>query len=481
MKHIIYLCLLSVYFFSCTDNKEKPSGLSLLTKCKPDGSPDSVYCGTLEVFENRITNSGRKISLYVIVIPAIDSTAKEAPVFIIEGGPGVAATNGLSFYAMRDNVYRQRHDVLLIDVRGTGKSNPLNCASLQYKAGLEDHFKEMYPIKDVKDCYDSLSAIADLRQYTTENVVKDLEEVRQWLGYEKAHLFGLSYGTRVVQVYMKMFPGSVASSVLWSPVVMNGKIPLYHARFAQDAMNLLFEDCSKDSLCSAIYPDIKSEFTELMNKWNQQSFTYKWKNEKDEKKEVRVSWDAFQTKIRSLGYSPAGMRMIPYLVHEAWKGNLQPFINLFPKESVMDDFIAEGFYLCITCSEDIPFIKKDDIAAQTSNTFMGTYRIDQQLQACAVWAKGKVADDFREPVKSDIPTLIISGSFDPVTPPAWAKDIASHLSNCIVVTIPQMSHMFDGLSNEECFDKLVVDFISNPAKINADCIEQMKPPPYKIR
>ena len=112
---------------------------------------------------------------------------------------------------------------------------------------------------------------------------------------------------------------------------------------------------------------------------------------------------------------------------------------------------------------------------------MGTYRINQQQQACANWAKGIIPTDFLQPVSSSIPTLIMTGSFDPVTPPSMAKEIAKTLTNSQLIEIPYMSHMFDGLSNEQCFDNLAIEFLNNPVKklVDTDCIKKMLPPVYK--
>jgi pimeloyl-ACP methyl ester carboxylesterase len=137
-------------------------------------------------------------------------------------------------------------------------------------------------------------------------------------------------------------------------------------------------------------------------------------------------------------------------------------------------------YLSITCSEDVPFITNREAKRLTKNTFMGTYRIEQQQTACANWTRGNIPNDFLQPVRSDIPVLILSGEYDPVTPVSMAKEIAGYLPNSQLVVIPQMSHIFDGLSNEECFDRIALDFIeqSGKSKLNTDCVKSMQPPPY---
>jgi alpha-beta hydrolase superfamily lysophospholipase len=114
---------------------------------------------------------------------------------------------------------------------------------------------------------------------------------------------------------------------------------------------------------------------------------------------------------------------------------------------------------------------------------MGTYRIGQQQDACANWVRGSIPKDFLQPVRSTIPTLILSGEWDPVTPVSMAKEIARYLPNNQLIIIPQMSHLFGGLSNEECFDNMIVDYIkdSGKSRVNSSCIKTMMPPPYKTK
>jgi len=483
MKKAILNFLFGFLFLTAFAQNNSLKIYQKLHYCKLSGIADSVLCGNYPVYENRETKTGRIINLNIVVIPALHQDSVLTPIFYFEGGPGVAATNSSSFYADSSNPYRQHHDIVLVDIRGTGGSNPLNCPSLQIKKGLKDHFEEMYPKEAVKECYDSLSKIADLKQYTTTNVVKDLEDVRKWLGYGKINIYGLSYGTRVALVYMRMFPTSIESCILWSPIPTYGRMPLYHAKFAQNSLEKLFNDCKHDSTCHNTFPNIENEFNLLMKKSKDTPFTFLSTNSSGHSEQLSFSWNTFQTKLRSLMYAPMGMRQIPYIIHETYRDNLNPFIALYPKGIDTSNFIAEGLYLCITCAEDVPFINAKEIETLTKETFMGTYRIDQQKNACVQWVRGKIPNDFLNVINSNIPTLILSGEFDPITPTSMAKEIASHLSNSTLVIIPQMSHTFDGLSHSECFDDICLSFINNPVhpKLNLDCIKEMMPENYKVK
>ncbi len=447
------------------------------------GIRDTVFTGTLEVYENRDLNKGRMIDLNIVVIPASRNRMPSTPLFFIEGGPGVAAANpfNISFYSDSSSGYGD-HDVVLVDIRGTGKSNPLHCMSLEVTASLQDQFDEMYPRDAVKECYDELSKKADLSQYTTMNAVKDLEEVRKFLGYQQISIFGLSYGTRVCEVYMKMFPESISSCVLWSPVTTYERMPLNHARFAQNTLDKLFQACDHDSSCHPAFPDLKSEFNELMQRGQANAFDVHHMNSAGKSEQLKIPWYAFETKLRSQMYTPAGLRSLPYIIHQSYLGNFEPFLALFPEGSDTSTFIAEGFYLCITCTEDVPFIKDKEVDSLTRKTFVGTYRIDQQRTACNNWVQGKIPADYFTPVVANIPTLIFSGGMDPVTPYSNAKEIASHLPNSAIIYIAEMAHTFDGLNHPECFDKIAIDFIDHPSKpVNSDCISTMTAPDFKVK
>jgi pimeloyl-ACP methyl ester carboxylesterase len=482
MKAVTFSTLYWFFLLNASAQHASSKIYQNLHACKIAGITDSVLCGTYPVRENREAATGRMINLNIVVIPALHPNAASTPVFYLEGGPGVAATNSASFFADTSVPYRKYHDIVLIDIRGTGKSNGLDCPSLQVKQDLNQQFEEMYAKAAVHACFDFLSKKADLKQYTTTNIVKDIESVRKWLGYGKINIYGLSYGTRVALVYMKMFPAAIESCILWSPIPTYGKMPLYHAKFAQNSLQHLFDDCHNDSACHYSFPAFGTEFNSLYKKHKDTLFSFKSLNSAGDSARINFSWNAFFTKIRSLMYTPGGMRQIPYIVHQASIGNLIPFINLYPRGRDTSNFIAEGLYLCITCSEDVPYINTKKIDALTRKTFMGTYRIDRQKQACLQWARGKLPADYFSPVKTDIPVLIFSGGFDPVTPTQQAKEIASHLSRSTLVIVPQMSHLFDGLSHPECFDELCIRFINQPMHpaLPLDCIREMKPDPYKL-
>ncbi len=299
----------------------------------------------------------------------------------------------------------------------------------------------------------------------------------------KIHLFGLSYGSRLAQEYMRRYPGSIETVVLHSPTSTGSRMPLYHAKYSQATLEKLFNDCAEDSSCRTAYPDLKKEFNALMSAGRKAHFKTSYTFSDGRTKQLSIPWEIFHTKLRTRMYDPGNLRLIPFIIHEAFKGNWKPFFSFYSEKESYSAFSAEGLYLSITCSEDVPFIKKREAKSLTKKTFMGNYRIQQQQNACANWSRGIIPNDFLQPVYSSIPTLILSGEWDPVTPVSMAKEIARYLPNSQLIIIPQMSHTFDGLSNEACFDNMVMEYIkdSGKSKVNSSCINTMTPPPYKIK
>src|SRR5437762_4214981 len=214
-----------------------PGGLSKLKPCRLPGIGEALLCGKFTVFENRQTCTGRTIDLNIVVLPAFDQKTKAEPVFDLAGGPGVASTAGATFYATEGKEYRRRHDVVLVDQRGTGKSNRL---AIPQKKTAQHYLREMYPVDYVREMRHTLEQRADLAKYTTSIAMDDLDDVRAWLGYDRINLFGASYGTQAALVYMRRHPENVRSAILLAVAPPDLKMPLHHSESAARAMDLLF-------------------------------------------------------------------------------------------------------------------------------------------------------------------------------------------------------------------------------------------------
>ena len=472
------LCSIS----SCQRAKvEFTGGLTKLRLCRLPGFSDEVLCGKLTVFENRQTREGRTIDLNIVVLPAFDQKRKAEPLFHLEGGPGVAATDFAGFYATAGKEYRRRHDVVLVDQRGTGKSNRL---SLPEESEPQSALREMFPVDYVKRMRAACEQHADPTQYTTPIAMDDLDDVRAWLGYDRIHLFGLSYGTRAVLVYVRQHPEHVRTITLVGVAPTYLRMPMYHSEAAQRAMNLLLDKCEHDPNCHAAFPRIRDDWFKVLTDLERSPARVERLVPGDKTQPVRfeIMRDIFAENIRNWMYGRDQASKIPLIVHEAAKRNFEPFLKQAVKPSITD-LIADGMYLCVSCAEDVPFIDVAEAEKLNAGNPFGSYRVFQQTRACSLWPRATVPPDYREPVRSNVPALIISGNLDPVTPPQRGGEAARYLPNSRHVIIPEAGHGPFGLTNVECFDRLILEFLDeNDAKnLDVSCVEQMKPPPFATK
>lgn len=439
---------------------------------KPCASDPTILCGTYRVFEDREKRSGRTIDLNVVVLPSVGAR-KFNPMFDIQGGPGVAATNDVELFVKFVPQYRRGRDIVLVDQRGTGASNPLRCERLPGNTPLD----EMYPVEYVRRCRQALEEKADLTKYTTEIAMDDLDDVRRWLGYNKIDIWALSYGTRAAQVYARQHPEAVGHMALTGVIGTYHKMPFYHSVNAQASLDLLLGECDRDPSCHQAFPNLQREVPQLFASLRREP--------------ARVSYsgviytihpEIFAEQVRKWLYTRDTSQQIPFVLHSAATGHFQPFLRrvLGKRLSDVPDLIADGMYLSVTCAEDVPFIDVDEAARQDSKTIFGNYRVGQQKRACSEWRRGTISKHYRDPVVSSLPTMFITGSFDPVTSPKWADELARGFTSHLMITVPEQGHGPIGLTNIDCEDDLMIRFMSDLPITDSDkaCLAAMKPPPF---
>ena len=452
----------------------------ILKSCQPPWDGDSIMCGKYEVFEDRASAMGRKIALNIIVIPARAEHPEPDPIFFFEGGPGVPATDAAYFFA-NESAYRDRRDIVLVDIRGTGDSNPLHCNLVGDSTILQNFLNEMYPPELVADCRHELEKRADLTQYTTANAMADIDEVRAALGYESINILGISYGGRAAFVYARAFPERVRSIALFGPADIESKMPLYHAHEAEEAFDSLFVDCRRDSACNKTFPNLEQELRALVTRLRNETVNTSYEDPRTKRLQtVNLRADVLVEALRTALYSSSGARQVPWIVQQAAVGNFAPFLDrLIPTDFGYPPFLAEGAYLSITGAEDAPFIDAAEVDSLTAGMLLGDYRVAQQRRAATLWPRGNLPEDYFADLSVDAPTLILQGGRDPVI---GCHKAIKYFANGREILIPQMSHIASGLSNEECLDDIILKFYEtlDLQRIDASCIESMAPPPFKV-
>jgi pimeloyl-ACP methyl ester carboxylesterase len=259
-------------------------------------------------------------------------------------------------------------------------------------------------------------------------------------------------------------------------------MPRYHARAAKRALDLLFAECAADKACHAAFPNVEREWEEVLERLGREPARMEYSPpDKSAKVTVEIQRDVFAEKIRNRMYSAESSRRIPMMIHRAAQGDFGPFLKeVIPEDRSRPDFIADGMYLSVTCAEDVPFIDQEEAARANAGNPFGNYRVVQQTRACSMWPQGEIPAGYREPVSSDAPTLIISGQLDPVTPPERGDEVASHLPNSRHLVLAHGDHGLEGLTNVECMDKVMLEFIAKGDAKNLDtsCLETVRAPAF---
>ncbi|HTU83856.1 MAG TPA: alpha/beta hydrolase [Candidatus Acidoferrales bacterium] len=435
-----------------------PVGALKTAPCRVGQSRAAAICGTLTVYENRAAGGGRTIDIYFIDIKA-KHPSHRAIVFN-PGGPGASATELAPDFA--DNATgafaRDTYDILLVDNRGTGKSAPQQC-DFAPEAHPELYFSQMWPATRVRACRARLAAQADLSLYTTSMAADDLNDVRAALGYPRLVLYGGSYGTMFYLDYVRRHPETVESVVLEGVAPPHFYvIPLPMARGAQTAVDQLERACSQDPTCSAHFPRFADRFAAVVRRFDAGPVTLSVRNPVTRRiQTVQLTKEIFAETVRHELYFPSGSAYMPVTIERAYHGDYTPLAEMVGQMALFfANVVANGLDLSVSCSEDIPFITEADVAAYSAGTFEGDVRVRAQQRACKIWDVAPAPAAFQEPVHSDAPTLMISGSDDPASPPEYGRQALAYLPNGRQMIVPGASHDSD---LPPCVDTIVVRFI----------------------
>ena len=491
MKNILLLIALLLTSLGHTSNTNEQTNANrqslVLQPCEVSGISGKARCGNLEVFENRSTGKGRRINLKIIVLPPTGAEVSPDPLFYIPGGPGSSATEDAPGVAALFAKVRERHDLVFLDQRGTGGSNPLNCEFFN-KTDPQSYLGYFFPLDDVKKCRKQLEPVSDLTLYTTPIAMDDLDEVRAALGYEKINIFGGSYGTRAALVYLLQHPAHVRTITLQGVAPTNQFMPYDFPQGNERALQGVLEECAADETCNRAFPNLRSEVKSVLERLLQGPVEVELtkRNAPGDPTpsapsatvtKVKLSRDLAAEAIRYMLYNPVAASRVPLILHQAATGNFVPLAeNALRYRQQLVATGSNGLYLSITCAEDLPWIQPGEGERLAANTFLGDYRLRQQREACALWPRAKIPADYATPVRGSAPVLILTGQWDPVTPPANGENTARFLPNSLHIVVPHGAHGLGGLEGLDCIEKLMTQFIEQGSTRDLDtgCIKNIR-------
>jgi pimeloyl-ACP methyl ester carboxylesterase len=427
-------------------------------------------CGTLLRPENPDDAGSPEIEIAVAVVPALDLKPEQDPFVPLAGGPGASAIEFYAAYSQAFERVRRHRDILLVDQRGTGSSSRMDCDVDDDI--IEGKFNEEQVLDITRDCLDALPH--DPRVLTTSVAVTDLEAVRQALGYGPLNLYGVSYGSRVAQHFAKRFPRATRSIVLDGVVPPQIVLGPEIATEAQVALEQIFARCAADEACNTRFPGLPQAFRQIRAELEEQPVTVEFPNPVTGELEASEFGSAeLAGAVRLLAYRSSSMAILPLLIDTAAGGNFEPLAAQFQMIAAqMSDALALGMHNSVMCSEDAPFY--DDTAIDyeaLEASYIGVVQLEAIEAMCSVWPPGPVDDDFRAPLDTAIPVLLLSGDADPITPPRYASLAMVDLERARHLIGVQQGH---GQAAVGCTPRVIGEFVASadPVGLDARCLER---------
>lgn len=335
------------------------------------------------------------------------------PLYVLQGGPGQPVTQLASYYGRVFSALRKVCDIVLVDVRGTGRSNGLYCDIYANSPTRIDH---LFPPVAIRKCREELARRADLTQYNTDVFVQDIVDVMNSLHIKNINVYGTSYGTRLAFELVRLHHDRVRTMTL------KGVVPpgfIMTEGYSRTAYNTLLKVTSRNQ---------RHQLNALL------------KRNAIRIGDVELSSGVFSEAIRTMLYTPQRARQLPGAIDKASSGDLSGF-NKLPTEirETWQKALAIGVFLSVTCSEDIPYLNQSANPAVNSQA-LGEFRRNEQIEACKEWPPAKITERFRRPFRTNVPALLLSGALDPVTPPALGEEGLKFLPNGRHFVLPENGH-----------------------------------------
>ena len=430
-------------------------------------------CGTLTVPENPEAPEGAQVTLRVVRVPALSGAAPESAFTVIQGGPGGSSVDlYLTLPGAFEGVRRDR-DILLVDQRGTGGSDAMECAPGEFDPLLDLGTDPSLARRVAEECLAALSV--DPRFYTTSLAVRDLDAVRAALGYETLDLYGVSYGTRVALHYLRRYPDRVRTLVLDAVVPTGWILGPTVARDAQRTFDRLAARCREDAACAERFGDPARRLAELLERVDAAPMIVEVRHPVSGTPErLALDRDRIALAIRMLSYQGESAALLPLLVDRAADGDAAPLAaQVLIVADALGKSIAAGMHNAVVCSEDIPFA---DGEIDAEDTYLGATTLAAMEAVCDIWPPGVVDPDLHEPFDAAVPALVLSGTEDPITPPANGSAAARALPGSLELVGEGQGH---GIAFRGCLPRVIADFVAaaDTAELDVSCVDDFAPPP----
>lgn len=464
--------------------------------CQFEAPPGvSVTCGYAIVPENRTANNGRVLRLAVAVYRSLSTNPAPDPVLFLQGGPGGQAVQlSANAYSVLVKPFIAERDFITFDQRGTGFSDPqMNCDELE-----KVHRQDIYGSIDVssreivyQNAFISCSGLLqaqgiDLSAYSTVESAADLRDIVQLLGYQKVNLYGVSYGTRLSLVTMRNHPEIVRSAILDSVVPVEVNVIEEYPRSVDSALSQMFNICAADLECAKAYPDLKNVFFTLLRDLDANPITLSTSAYPLGTVTETVDGDYLLSVITGLLRSPEFILTAPQTIYRVRGGDYSTLIAAQYSLPYEFDGISPGLYISMMCREHVLDSTPEELSLISEQVgvkekvfrpFYGDFA--DMFSGCKTWGSAGPNFGEKETVLSDIPSLVLAGSFDPATPPYYGKQVAETLGKSYYVEFANMGHV--PTADDACAQDIALAFLANPdVEPDRSCLLRAEPVKFLV-
>jgi len=484
LKKFVF-CILIIFLmgvFASTAMAEEPLPYVEPANCPIDVPPDrNIECGVLVAPENYAEPDGSVVRLPYIYIHSISPRKEPTPLLFTEGGPGYSSLSQVWGYAY--SVLVENRDMIIFEQRGNRYAEPsLRC----------EYDEIASPDNQTSPCLDRILALGiDITQYTTAVIAEDIESLRIALGFEQWDLFGTSYSTRPIQLLMERHPEGIRSVILHATNI------LYETRFEYDPKNsmrslrLMFDDCAADAACADAFPNLEKQFYQAVADLNERPVKMEFTAPQDGSTfEYVVDGNRLiEWMVGSAFYGPTfphyDSAYLPLLIRFASQRNTS-VLRHWAERSLMndvflgDDFVI-GLYFAVNCQDDTTTVTEEQLQAQRdAYPELGGYlRHGVEYEVCKLWGLPHAPPLAEGPPTSDIPTLVLVGSYDPITPPEWSREVADSLSHSYYVEFRSKGHNVDAVT--ACPQVIKNNFLLDPwTEPDTSCLADEPPVGYVL-
>lgn len=447
-----------------------------------------IVCGYVRVLEDHAVPDGSTIRLAVVIIKDTSASHQSDPVLVLSGGPGQKTVRQAVTLAQVIRPTIGDRDLILFDQRGVGFSEPaLECPEFVGAQLLT--MDETDPLISGRARVDALLACGtrldsegyNLAAYTTAQNAADVEDIRHALGYETINLYGGSYGSLLAQAVMRDHPDGIRSVIIDSVLPIETSVFIDTATSAANAILHLVDTCTADPACNAAYPDLKRVLFESIDRLNANPLPITVTNPQDgQTYEMILTGDAIRDNLFTFLYATSIIPVLPQAVYDVYNGDYDLMTQLSGQRLALFDLLSTGMELSVLCT--------DDLIGRTPEEYVSLVealppqlagRLDPEAAAefsyfslCDDWPVEKADPAIKTSLVSDIPTLVLAGEFDPITPPTYARLVASHLSNAYLFEFRGIGHGVMG--SGPCATTVIQSFLDDPTTApDAACVDTL--------